>query len=498
MRYLERNISVFLFFILNIISLSAFSQNSNEAIGISELILAYDSISHDFIYQDSICQDSTRMDSLALKIPICEYIIFKPTFLGDTVITIEPVEPWVLEQRLDSLVSLPISRTDSLLYGANPLLMPLVYVGKDLHQIWDGELRCREWLYPEKKSLIVIDTTQNLSAEKQVADLRTDARKHIANNAMHLYVTTMDRLPHLSTFMSRPILGKKLQKLDVHDDKIDLGVTRIDYEKVQQVYWQNKSNALIQFSQNYVSPNWHQGGQSNLAFLSTLVAEFNYDNRKNTQWDNKLEWRAGFSSVDGDTLRKVSTNDDVLRYLTKFGLKAGGNWYYSVSGEVSTHLFNNYRKINSDVLKTKLLTPVRANIGIGMDYKYKKIFSLMIAPVTFKYIYMNDTVNVDPNSLGIKKGENQLKQFGSSLLAQFNYSPALNWDITARLRVYSDYKKVESDLEVVNNFTINRFLTARLLINPRYDNTAILKEGEKKATIQLKELLSIGFSYRFF
>ena len=186
-----------------------------------------------------------------------------------------------------------------------------------------------------------------------------------------------------------------------------------------------------------------------------------------------------------------------MRYLSKFGVKAGGNWFYSVSGEFSTHLFNSYRGVNSKVLKTKLLTPVRASVGVGMDYKYKKIFSLMIAPVSFKYIYMNDTVNVNPNSFGINKGENQLKQIGSSLLAQLNYSPMMNWNITSKLSFYTDYKKMEADLEIVNNFTINRFLSARLLINPRYDNTVIMKGGEK-AQIQLKELLSVGFSYRFF
>jgi hypothetical protein len=262
------------------------------------------------------------------------------------------------------------------------------------------------------------------------------------------------------------------------------------------LYWIKKANAMLQFSQNYVSPNWHQGGLSNLAFLSILLTEFNYDNRKGVQWDNKFEWRSGFNSVDGDTLRKISTNDDLVRYLTKFGVKAGGNWYYSTSGEFSTHLFNSYKGVNSNVLKTTLLTPVRANVGIGMDYKYKKIFSLMIAPISFKYIYVNDTINVNPNSFGIQKGENHLKQIGSSLLAQFNYSPMLNWNISSKFTVYTDYKKVEADWEIVNVFTINRFLTARLLVNPRYDNT-VIEEAGKKAKIQLKELLSVGFSYRF-
>lgn len=484
MRCLNRNISVVLFFVLNVIASQVVGQNQNERDSIPELISPF----------ENVFQDSASAVTQILE-PAYVYTIFEPAEPGDS--TIVSVSPEILKLRLDSLVNLPISKTDSLLYASNPLVLPLVYVGKDINQIWSGEARIREWLYPEKKSLMFVDTNKKISTEKMVADLRTDARKYIANNSMHLYVTTMDRLPHLSSFMSRPILGKKLEKLDVYDDKIVLNSTKIEYENVKRRYWIKKANAMLQFSQNYVSPNWHQGGNKNLAFLNIFATEFNYDNAKNVQWDNKLEWRAGFNSVDGDTLRKISTNDDLVRYLSKFGVKAGGNWFYSVSGEFSTHLFNSYRGVNSKVLKTKLLTPVRASVGVGMDYKYKKIFSLMIAPVSFKYIYMNDTVNVNPNSFGIKKGENQLKQIGSSLLAQLNYSPMMNWNITSKLSFYTDYKKMEADLEIVNNFTINRFLSARLLINPRYDNTVIMKGGEK-AQIQLKELLSVGFSYRFF
>ena len=112
------------------------------------------------------------------------------------------------------------------------LLAQWMQLPKDALEILNEDMpwRIREWLYPEKKSLMFVDTNKKNSTEKMVADLRTDARKYIANNSMHLYVTTMDRLPHLSSFMSRPILGKKLEKLDVYDDKIVLNSTKIEYE----------------------------------------------------------------------------------------------------------------------------------------------------------------------------------------------------------------------------------------------------------------------------
>lgn len=436
--------------------------------------------------------DSTnfqRQDSL----PEYQYTIFQSSPPN----TIVFVDSAMLRSRADSLMKLPISRTDYLMYKSNSLVLPLIYIGRDINEVWNRDLVLSEQLYPINKNLFIIDTTKNLSAENQVADLRYKARTFIANNEMDLYTNTLDRLPNLSSFMSRPIQRKKLEKLEVFEDKIVLNSTKIEYQGVKPVYWQSRANMMLQFTQNYVSPNWHQGGNSNLAFLNNFIAEFNYDNRKNRQWNNKLEWRSGFNKVDGDTLRKISVNDDLLRYLTKFGVKAGGNFYYSISGEISTTIFNNYKGVNSNVLKAKLFTPVRANVGVGMDFKYKKLFSVMIAPISFKYIYLNDTTSINPNAFGIEKGLNQLKQLGSSMESQLSYSPMMNWDITSRFKFYTDYKKIEVDWEIVNNFSINRFLSARFLLNPRYDNTVILKGGEK-AQIQFKELLSVGFSYRFF
>lgn len=423
-----------------------------------------------------------------------KYILLKPSYPGDTAIHF--VDLATREHRLDSLMNIPLTATDSLLYISNSLFLPLVYTGKDIKAVWNENNNLMKLSNPTVKSIFQTKRKPVATSEFFVADLRRGARDYIANHAAELYVTTLDKLPHLSTFMSRPIKGSRVNPLNVYEDKIDLGDKKLEFNGVDKMYWIKKAHAMLQFSQNYVSSNWYQGGNSNFAFLSIFTTEFNYDNQKNVQWENRIEWRAGFNSVIGSTKRKIMTNDDVLRYNTKFGVKAGGNWYYSVSGDLSTQLFDSYKSITSDEFKGRLLTPVRANLGVGMDYKYKKIFSLMIAPVSFKYIYVNDTIHVNQNLFGIKKGENQLKQIGSSFRAQLTFTPVRNWDINSKLTFYTDYKKVEIDWEIVNNFIINRFMSTRISLNPRYDNTIILKEGEK-SKIQFKELMSVGFSYRF-
>ena len=484
MKHVSKLLFVALFLVLNFPIVQIKAQHTDPAYIKADSILFFENISADTAFVTAAVESPKHHS----------YILLKPSHPED--IAIHFVDSLTRKYRLDSIMSIPLSRTDSLLYASNPLFLPLIYTGKDLKSVWDVNQNLMTLISNVNDDFHQKPRPKTTSSEYFAADLRKGARDYISNTAMHLYVTTIDRLPNLSTFMSRPIKGSRVNPLAVHEDKIDLGTKKIELSDLEYIYWTKKANALLQFSQNYVSSNWYQGGNSNFAFLSIITGETNYDNRKNIQWDNRFEWRTGLSSIVGNTKRKVMINDDILRYNTKFGLKAGGNWYYSVSGELSTQLFDSYKSITSDEFKGRLFTPVRANLGVGMDYKYKKIFSLMLAPVAFKYIYMSDTANVNPNLFGIKKGENKLKQIGSSFRAQLNIVPARNWNLDSKLTFYTDYKKVEIDWEIVNNFIINRFLTTRISINPRYDNTIILKNGEK-TKIQLKELMSIGFSYRF-
>ena len=68
--------------------------------------------------------------------------------------------------------------------------------------------------------------------------------------------------------------------------------------------------------------------------------------------------------------------------------------------------------------------------------------------------------------------------------------------IETRFYTYTNYRNVEVDLEVNCDFIINRFMSARLMLHPRYDSSVVM-EGDKHAKIQFRELLSIGFAHKF-
>ncbi|MEA4974810.1 MAG: DUF3078 domain-containing protein [Paludibacter sp.] len=335
---------------------------------------------------------------------------------------------------------------------------------------------------------------QAQAPEQAIQELRETTIRRFAAYNPHLIAYKIHDLPDVTDFINFELNAKPIDETVLLDRNIfKYDHQKLYIEKIKRNPWTTKSNALLQFSQNYISKNWYQGGSDNISILGLLNGTFNYDDKKNIQWDNFAEWRMGFNSVDGDTLRLLNTNDDILRATSKLGIKAGGNWFYSGSVDFSTHFFHSYKAINSNVMKAKFLTPVRFNVNVGLDYKYKKLFSLMFSPISYKFIYANDTLLVDQKSFGIPKGENILSQVGSSFRAQLSYSPVRELQIDSKLSFYTNYEKFEIDWEIVGNFKFNRFLSTRLSLNPRYDNTVLTDE---RAMIQFKQLLTFGLSYK--
>ena len=258
--------------------------------------------------------------------------------------------------------------------------------------------------------------------------------------------------------------------------------------------WSKQATVMLQLSQNYVSPNWYAGGNSNFALIAIMQGFINYKSDKLT-WENSGEWRAGANTVIGDSLRKVNMNDDLLKLYTKFGYKIYDKLYYSMSGEFQTHLFNTWTD-NSRELKTGTFTPIRLNIAVGLDYKPVKGLSIVFSPLAYKMVYAMDTVRSTPTSYSIPEGCNILNEAGSSMRVEWLYKPLREIELETKFYLYTNYKKVEIDLEVNCNFVINRYFSARVTLHPRYDNTVILS-GAERAKIQFKELVSVGFSHKF-
>ncbi len=388
-------------------------------------------------------------------------------------------------------------KIDSLVLLANPFFIELVYNGLTNKDKIISKTDFKTLLYGKK-----IENKEQ-TPEEIIADLRKNARDEITRKSASVYIMTFNELPDPNINRVRIISKKPITNIEFeNEDETPVKTKRLVIKNPQVGPWQYKLSSQAQFSESVISPNWYQGGNSNLAVLGILSGQLTYDDKKSIQWDNFAEWRMGFNSVSGDTIHWLSTNDDILRINSKLGVKAGGNFFYSGSVDFSTQFFNSYKGINSYTLKAAFLAPVRLNIGVGMDYKYEKILSVLVSPISYKYIYVNPVVEavtgkaIDPNLFGIKTGQNVLSEIGSSFKVTYSKQLTKEIQLDSRFSFYTNYQKVEIDWEIVANMAINRFLSTRISVNPRYDNTVIEKDGSP-AKIQFKEFLSVGFSHKF-
>lgn len=418
-----------------------------------------------------------------------------------TAIAVKLVDARTLREEIDMIIrNVPLIKVDTLLSENNFLFLPLV-LRKQLFPIDIKKNTYTYNLFFDKKRNTLRDYQfRKFNIEKDMdflQKMRLDALHHIVLTNPELIAYREDELPSTDDIKSGKIDVNYYEKIKLIDDSKMITKTqrKLVVEKIKIGPWTHKANAYLQFSQNYVSKNWHQGGNDNIAILGTVNGKLNYDNKKNIQWENSAEWRAGFNSVEGDTInRPLNTNDDILRLNSKLGIKAGGSFFYSGSFDFSTPLFDTYKGVNSTTLKAAFMTPIRLNLSAGLDYKYKKLISVMVSPFSYKYIYLNNSL-VDSKLFGIPKGESVLSEVGSSFKVQGSYSPTKEITLDSRLNFYTNYTKVELDWEIIGNFQVNRFLSTRIILNPRYDNTVIL-EGNDKADWQFKELLTFGFSYK--
>ena len=258
--------------------------------------------------------------------------------------------------------------------------------------------------------------------------------------------------------------------------------------------WRREATLMAQITQNYVTDNWYQGGSSSFAALGIAKGQISYIRERFT-WENFGEWRMGGSTVSADTLHKMNTTDDMFKIYSKANLRIVPKLFTSLSVELDTRLFPTY-KSNSMELKSAPFSPLRFTAAFGIDYKPVKDLSLSFSPVSYKLIHIADK-RVNPTDYGLEEGQFTQHNIGSSIRLEYLWKPVREFALETKFYMYTNYHNVDLDLEVNADFIINRWLSARLMLHPRYD-TSVIMEGDKCAKIQFRELLSLGFAHKFY
>jgi len=258
--------------------------------------------------------------------------------------------------------------------------------------------------------------------------------------------------------------------------------------------WRRELTLMAQVTQNYVTENWYQGGSSSFAALGMVKGQISYIRGRFT-WENFGEWRMGGSTISADSIHKMNTTDDLFRIYSKGNYLLVPKLFISLSSEIETRLLPTY-KANSYELKSGPFSPFRFTAAFGLDYKPVENLSVSFSPLSYKVIHIMDTARVSGKDFGLEPGQQTQHNIGSSVRLEYTWKPVREFALETKFYCYTNYRNVELDLEINCDFIINRWLTSRLTVHPRYD-TAVILEGDDHAKIQFRELLSIGFAHKF-
>lgn len=392
----------------------------------------------------------------------------------------------------------------------NPLFTPILFKGgliPEELQLYDKDYVAKQ--YP-RFPLYEPDTTL-FQEEVLRGKLQNTAYNYVRVNNPEYFRYSKRDLPTdvvKTHVIKKPTYEPELIKVESDPstfDDVDAPVKFIPERR----YWTSHFESAIQFAQNYISPNWHKGGVSALNLTNRQYFIYNY-NKDKVQFTNELEWKTNVYTAPKDTLRDYKIGDDVLRLHSNIGYKAFNKWFYTFDATFQTQLFSNFKE-NTDVKMAGLLAPLSVNLGIGMKYDLNKSFphhrhkkltlSANLAPLSYTFMYSVDK-EIDLGRHGFKKDEatgmynHKLSQFGSTVNATMTFQFNRNVSWYSRFYYFTSYDRILGEFENRLTMAISRFFSTTISLNLRYDD-AVEKREDFDSYLQLNELLSFGFNYKW-
>lgn len=454
--------------------------------------------------------DSLKQDSVKLKVAATKKVVKKPHYVKRF--------PSVMDRYFNNdstslLYVRYIMPLDTLYNEGQPrryvrtepwhyrLFIPFAYYNSPISTISD-----MHWAPDSVGKLPKMDSKQYIQYDTITFNHAKRSIDFVDKNLIALYVhhpdivvTSEDQFRERKLFkdnLGKEIKTKKkfsLVKLFSPEEAPD-DAGKADFIIHKPNFWRYDGSGSVQFTQNYISKNWHKGGESTNSMIGTFKQSANYNDKEKVQWENLFEAKIGFNTLPSDTLRSYQVNTDLFRLTSKIGLRATTRWYYTFSTEFNTQFFRNFEK-NSNTLATSFFAPANLILNLGMDYKINNsalTLSLEMFPATYKLTAVTND-EVDETKFAVDAGKTVGHFFGSTVKATWSWkiTSFITWD--SRINYFTNYEKVEAEWENTFNFILNQYLSTKLFVHARYDDGVPRVEGCDY--FQLKELLSFGLNY---
>jgi hypothetical protein len=281
--------------------------------------------------------------------------------------------------------------------------------------------------------------------------------------------------------------------------------------KIQKQYdvvapWDFGGNGTLGFTQMSLS-NWKAGGRSSFSFLSVLKGYANYSNDSKLKWENSGEIRNGWIRQGGE-VNQTQKNDDKLELISRLGINAFKNWYYSAEVDFKTQFFKGYNYPNDSVPISTSMSPATTFIKLGFDYKPNKNFSLFLSPITAKNVFVRDTALIDQTKYGVSAKSRSFWEPGLNADVRYKIDVTPNISYETKYKMFLNYQQPFKKVDINWENTIVAQLTSRIsmtfMLYLLYDDNVTFATGKMgtdgkeiyKPKWQTKELTTVGFSYK--
>lgn len=266
--------------------------------------------------------------------------------------------------------------------------------------------------------------------------------------------------------------------------------------------WLHNINAMLQFSQAYISPNWYQGGNNSINGIGSFRWNVKLNNKfhPNYIFEATTQYKLGLSNAPQDECHDYLITEDQFQFNATAGIHAFRRWFYSMNMMFKTQLFESYPS-NSKQLRAAFMSPGELNFGLGMTYNYVNPKNTVRLDVSISPLSYNLKVSTHPGipvtSFGIREGHHTNSEYGSNAEVRFSWNIMWNISYNSRLFVFTDYDYAMADWENTLNFSVNRYFSTQLFFHTRFDTSRGRMPDSTWHRWQLKEILSFGLQYQF-
>ena len=235
--------------------------------------------------------------------------------------------------------------------------------------------------------------------------------------------------------------------------------------------------------------NWSAGGENSVSENFYLNGSLDYTKNKWT-WNNLLGLEYGLIYSDENNLRK---NTDKISFASKVGYKIDSKWSYAFMVDFNSQFAKGYNYPNTDNYLSTFMAPAYSNLALGFNYKPNDKYALFMSPVTLKMTFvLNDSLS-NAGAL-MEPGKKFKLEPGAYFVGTTKQTVMQNVELISKLDMFTPYNdkfgNIDLNWEILLNFKINKFLTSNLSTTVRYYENEIKK-------VQFKEILGVGFAYKF-